>query len=98
MKKFLVILLAGFILVACTVKEDATAATSPVNKVKEDTTAITSPVTEVEEVAVPTTKKICKDVKDKAGNVVKNKDGTVKQTCKTIKVHKKFEGTKVPQK
>lgn len=43
-------------------------------------------------------KKVCEDVKDKAGNVVKNKDGSVKQVCKTIKVHKKVEGEKVPEK
>lgn len=43
-------------------------------------------------------KKVCEDVKDKAGNVVKNKDGSTKQNCKTIKVHKKLEGTKVPEK
>lgn len=44
------------------------------------------------------TKEVCTDVKDKAGNVVKNKDGSVKQSCKTIKVHKKVEGEKVPTK
>lgn len=43
-------------------------------------------------------KQVCKDVKDKAGNVVKNKDGSVKQACKTIKVHKKLEGHEVPAK
>jgi 16S rRNA G1207 methylase RsmC len=42
-------------------------------------------------------KEICKDTLDKAGNVVKNKDGSNKQSCKTIKVHKKAEGTKVPE-
>ena len=83
MKKVLFVLLAGFILTACT-KEDATAA--PV--VSEPAAKVVS----------PETKQICKDVKDKSGNVVKNKDGTVKQTCKTIKVHKKFDGTKVPPK
>lgn len=36
------------------------------------------------------TKKICKDVK--------GKDGKIKQTCKTIKLHKKVQGTKVPEK
>ena len=36
----------------------------------------------------PKTKVVCKDVK--------NKDGTVKKSCKTIKVHKKYQGTKVP--
>ena len=45
-----------------------------------------------------TTKKICKDVLDKNGKVVVNKDGTNKQTCRTIKVHKKLEGTEVPVK
>jgi hypothetical protein len=43
-------------------------------------------------------KEVCDTVKDKAGNVVKNKDGSDKQTCKTIKVHKKVEGEKVPTK
>ena len=44
------------------------------------------------------TKQVCKDVVDKTGKAVKNKDGTVKQQCKTIKVHKKLEGTPVPDK
>lgn len=44
------------------------------------------------------TKQVCKDVVGKDGKVVKNKDGTVKQACKTIKVHKKLEGTPVPDK
>lgn len=43
-------------------------------------------------------KEVCEPVKDKAGNVVKNKDGSDKQMCKTIKVHKKVEGEKVPTK
>lgn len=43
-------------------------------------------------------KEVCTDVKDKAGKEVKNKDGSVKQSCKTIKVHKKVEGTAVPTK
>jgi hypothetical protein len=42
------------------------------------------------------TKEVCKDVLDKNGKAVKNKDGSVKQACKTIKVHKKLEGTEVP--
>lgn len=44
------------------------------------------------------TKKVCIDVKDKAGNVVKDKAGKPKQNCKNMKVHKKLEGTKVPEK
>lgn len=42
------------------------------------------------------TKKVCVDQKDKNGDVVKNKDGTAKQTCKDVVVHKKLEGTEVP--
>jgi hypothetical protein len=44
------------------------------------------------------TKEVCKDVVGKDGKTVKNKDGTAKQACKTIKVHKKLEGTEVPAK
>jgi hypothetical protein len=44
------------------------------------------------------TKKVCKDVMDKSGKAVKNKDGTTKQTCKEIRVHKKHEGTAIPEK
>lgn len=41
-------------------------------------------------------KKVCIDVKDKDGKVVKDKAGKPKQSCKTMKVHKKLEGTEVP--
>lgn len=44
------------------------------------------------------TKEVCKDVVGKDNKPVKNKDGTTKQSCKTIKVHKKLEGTEVPAK
>ena len=43
-------------------------------------------------------KKVCEDKKDKAGKVVNGKDGKPVQVCKTIKVHKKVEGDKVPTK
>jgi cobalamin biosynthesis protein CobT len=44
-------------------------------------------------------KEVCKDRKDKAGQVIVDKK-TKKpvQECKKIKVHKKLEGTKVPEK
>ncbi len=42
-------------------------------------------------------KEVCKDKKDKAGNVIKDKEGKAVQACKKIKVHKKLEGTKVPE-
>ena len=45
-----------------------------------------------------TVKEVCKDRLDKAGKVVKDKSGKVKQDCKKIKVHKKLEGTEVPKK
>lgn len=44
----------------------------------------------------PKTKQVCKDVIGKDKKPVLNKDGTTKQTCKTIKVHKKYEATPVP--
>lgn len=43
-------------------------------------------------------KKVCHDKKDKAGNVVKGKDGKPVQECKEIKVRKKLEGTPIPEK
>jgi ABC-type transporter MlaC component len=43
-------------------------------------------------------KEVCKDKLDKAGKPVKDKSGKVKQDCKKIKIHKKLEGTKVPEK
>ncbi len=44
------------------------------------------------------TKKVCVDVKDKDGKVVKDASGKPKQNCKEMKVHKKLEGTPVPEK
>lgn len=45
------------------------------------------------------TTKVCVDVKDKEGKVVKDsKTGKPKQSCKEMKVHKKLEGTEVPSK
>jgi hypothetical protein len=48
--------------------------------------------------AAAETKKVCVDVKDKQGQVVKDKAGKPKQNCKEMKVHKKLEGTEVPVK
>ena len=48
---------------------------------------------------VKETVKVCVDVKDKAGQPVKNKDGSIKQNCRTVKKHKKLENaTEVPKK
>jgi len=45
------------------------------------------------------TKQVCHDRVDKAGKpVVDKKTGKTAQDCKTIKTHKKVEGTPVPEK
>jgi hypothetical protein len=45
------------------------------------------------------TKKVCVDVKDKAGkDVIDPKTKKVKQNCKEVKQHKKLEGREVPVK
>ena len=44
-------------------------------------------------------KEVCRDKLDNAGKpVVDKKTGKPVQDCKTIKVHKKLEGTEVPVK
>jgi hypothetical protein len=43
-------------------------------------------------------KKVCENKTDAKGKAVMGKDGKTVQVCKTIKVHKKLEGTTVPTK
>lgn len=43
-------------------------------------------------------KEVCNEKKDSKGNVVKKADGKPVMECKTITVHKKVEGEKVPDK
>ena len=43
-------------------------------------------------------KTVCIDKIGKDGKVVVGKDGKPQQECKKMKVHKKLEGTKVPEK
>lgn len=46
----------------------------------------------------PETKKVCVDVQGKDGKpVIDPKTKKPKQDCKEVKIHKKFEGTKVPE-
>jgi hypothetical protein len=52
----------------------------------------------VSSMAAGEVKKVCKDKVDAKGQVVKGKDGNPVQECKEIKVHKKLEGTPVPEK
>ena len=42
-------------------------------------------------------KEVCREKKDKTGKIVFNKDGKPILECKKIKVHRKFDGTKVPE-
>jgi hypothetical protein len=44
------------------------------------------------------TKTVCHDTLGKNGKPVTDKNGKVKQNCKKVKIHKKFEGTVVPDK
>jgi nitrous oxide reductase accessory protein NosL len=81
MKYILTAIIASlFTLTACAKEEPVKAAPVVVEAAKE----------------APKTKRVCKDSKGKDGKVIKNKDGSAKQVCKTIKIHKKHEGTKVP--
>lgn len=44
------------------------------------------------------TKRVCIDKIAKDGKVLVGKDGKPQQDCREMKVHKKLEGTKVPEK
>jgi hypothetical protein len=46
----------------------------------------------------PKTKQVCVDVMKDGKPVMDPKTKKPKQTCKTVKVHKKHEGTAVPEK
>jgi len=48
--------------------------------------------------AEATTKEVCRDKTDKAGQVVRDKSGKTTKVCKKVKVHKKVDGTRVPEK
>lgn len=49
-------------------------------------------------VSAAETQKVCIDKIGKDGKVVMGKDGKPTQECKEMKIHKKLEGTKVPEK
>jgi len=44
------------------------------------------------------TKEVCRDKVDKAGQIVRDKSGKTTKVCKKVKVHKKVDGTRVPEK
>jgi hypothetical protein len=44
------------------------------------------------------TKEVCRDKVDKAGQLVRDKSGKTTKVCKKVKVHKKVDGTQVPEK
>jgi hypothetical protein len=70
---------------ACAKEEPkkASVATSPI--------VVTAPAETKSAESPKKTKRVCVEQKDA-------KTGKVKEVCKTIKIHKKFEGTKVPEK
>jgi hypothetical protein len=61
--------------------------------------ALAYPAQAAEEAKKPETKKVCVDVQGKDGKpVLDPKTKKPKQDCKEVKVHKKHEGTAVPEK
>lgn len=53
---------------------------------------------ETKKTDTPEKVKVCVDVQDKNGKPVLDKNGKPRQDCKTMKKHKKHEGTKIPDK
>lgn len=45
----------------------------------------------------PKTKQVCIDQIQNGKPVIDPKTNKPKQTCKTIKIHKKYEGTEIPE-
>jgi hypothetical protein len=94
MKSFLVLLVTSvlsFSTIACSKDESTKPAAS--EPAKATTTA---PAAKKDE--GPRFKTVCKDVKDRSGNIVKGPDGKPKQDCKEIRVHRKLEGKEIPSK
>ena len=59
--------------------------------------AFVTPAFSADEPAKPETKMVCVDVQGKDGKPVMDpKTKQPKQQCTKVRVHKKFEGTKVP--
>lgn len=88
LSSFMLAGILAFSTVACAKEEPKAAA--PV-AVAPATVATLPPVTVTAEKEGPRTKEVCKDVIGKDGKTVMGKDGKAKQTCKTIKIHKKAE-------
>jgi hypothetical protein len=89
MKSLFLSLALLFSVSACSAQTTAEPAKKP--------TAVAVADTAKDEKSAPETKRVCKDVVQN-GKPVLNKDGSVKQECRTVKIHKKHEGTKVPPK
>jgi hypothetical protein len=89
MKSLFLSLALLFTVTACSAQTTAEPAKKPTVSAVADTAKNAN--------SAPETKRVCKDVV-KDGKPVKNKDGSVKQECRTVKIHKKHEGTKVPTK
>jgi len=97
MKTLLVSLALLFATTACSAEKPAEPAKKPAVAVTTVAEKAPGAAAAKDTKSEPETKRVCKDVV-KDGKPVKNKDGSVKQECRTIKIHKKHEGTKVPTK
>ena len=97
MKSLLVSLALLFSVSACSAEKSAEPAkkSTPVATVVAEKAPVAVAIKDTKD--APETKRVCKDVV-RDGKPVLNKDGSVKQECRTIKIHKKHEGTKVPTK
>ena len=62
------------------------------------TTPVFADATKKDEAKSAEVKKVCVDKVTKDGKPVLDKAGKQVQDCKEMKVHKKLEGTKVPEK
>jgi hypothetical protein len=98
MNKLLAALFVGLLsvsTVACSKEAPkATEVVSVVAQAEPVAEKITTPVTapaEEKKADTPKTKRVCVDQTNP-------KTGKVTPVCRTIKIHKKFEGTKVPEK
>lgn len=84
--------LVAFSNVSCAKEEPKKAAAAVATPVVAAAVVTTAAPVEEKDVAAPKkTKRVCIDQKDP-------KTGKVREVCRTIKIHKKFEGTKVPEK
>ena len=99
MKKLVTILIASVALsvYAAEAPKAPAAASAPAAKAAPAASAA-APAASAPASAPAAAQKVCVDKLGKDGKPVMGKDGKPAQDCKEMKVHKKLEGTKVPEK